>query len=73
MAYQAVHTAVKTGQIRGFFSEAVVTLDAIGRNAKADVLGAARFVSKPTSTGPNQITITLGPHWKRFDIAPRDS
>ena len=70
-AYQAVHTAVKTGQIHGFFSEAVVTLDAIGRKAKAEVLGATRFVSKHASTGPNQITITLGPHWKRFDINPR--
>jgi hypothetical protein len=45
-AYQAVNDAVKTGQIHGFFSEAVVTLDAIGRKAKAEVLGAARFVSE---------------------------
>jgi hypothetical protein len=70
-AYQAVHAAVKAGQIRGFFSEVVVTLDAIGRKAKAEVLGAARFVSETASTGPNQITITLGPHWKRVDIDPR--
>ncbi len=70
-AYQAVHAAVKTGQIRSFFSEAVVTLDAIGRKAKAEVLGAARFVSETASTGPNQITITLGPRWKRVHINPR--
>lgn len=70
-AYQAVQAAVRTGHIRGFFSEALVTLDAIGRKAKADVLGAARFVSETASTGPNQITITLGPHWKRVDIDHR--
>jgi hypothetical protein len=70
-SYQAVHAAVKAGYIRGFFSEAVVTLDAIGRKAKAEVLGAARFVSESTSTGPNQVTITLGPRWKRVDVDPR--
>jgi hypothetical protein len=69
--YQTVHDAVKTGQIRGFFSEAVVTLDAIGRKAKADVLGAARFVSETVSTGSNQITIRLGPRWKDIDLDPR--
>jgi hypothetical protein len=70
-AYQAVHAAVKTGHIRGFFSEVVVTLDAIGRKAKAGVLGAARFVSETTSAGPNEITISLGPRWKLVDIDPR--
>ena len=70
-AYQAVHVAIESGHIRGFFSEAVVTLDAIGRKAKAEVLGAARFVSETTSTGPNQITIALGPRWKHVDIDPR--
>jgi hypothetical protein len=70
-AYAAVHAAVRTGRIRGFFSEAVITLDAIGRKAKAEVLGAARFVSETASTGPNQITITPGPRWNRVDIDPR--
>lgn len=70
-AYLEVHAAVRTGQIRGFFSEVVVTVDAIGRKAKAEVLGAARFVSETTSTGPNNITISLGPRWKRVDIDPQ--
>jgi hypothetical protein len=39
--------------------------------AKAEVLGAARFVSETASTGPNQITIALGPRWKRVDIDHR--
>lgn len=46
-------------------------MDAIGRKTKAEVLGAARFVSETTSTGPNQITISLGPRWKRVDIGPQ--
>jgi hypothetical protein len=70
-AYQAVHMAVKTGLIQGFFSEAVVTLDAIGRKAKAEVLGATRFVSETKSTGPNRITITVGARWKSVSIDPR--
>jgi len=71
VAYQAVHAAVKTGKVFGFFSEVLITLDAIGRKAKAEVLGAARVVSKVATTEPNQITITLGPSWKRFDIDDR--
>lgn len=70
-AYQAVHSAVKAGQIRGFFSEALVTLDAIGRKAKAEVLGAARIVSETSSTGPNQITIKVGPRWKPIILNPQ--
>jgi hypothetical protein len=70
-AYQAVHAAVKMRNIRGYFSEALVTLDAIGRKAKAEVLGASRFASETASTGPNQITITLGPRWKHVDIDHR--
>ena len=70
-SYQIVHDAVKAGQIRGFFSEVVVTLDAVGRKAKAKILGAARFAAETTSTGPHEITITLGPRWKRVDIDSR--
>jgi hypothetical protein len=70
-AYQAINAAVRAGQIRGFFSEVVATLDAIDRKTKAEVLGAARFVSETTSTGPNQITISFGPRWKRVDTNPQ--
>ena len=70
-SYQIVHDAVNAGQIRGFFSEVVVTLDAVGRKAKAKILGAARFAAETTSTGPHEITITLGPRWKRVDIDSR--
>ena len=70
-AYRMVHNALKTGLIRGFFSEAVITLDAIGKKDKAAVLGATRFVSETISTAPNQVTIKFGPCWKRIDIDPR--
>lgn len=39
VAYQTIHDAVQAGRIRGFFSEALVTLDAIGRKCKAEILG----------------------------------
>jgi hypothetical protein len=70
-AYRAAHAAIRDGRVRGFFSEAMVTLDAIGRKDKAEVLGAARFVSETTASGPSGITITIGPRWKRTNINPR--
>jgi hypothetical protein len=70
-AYRAAYAAIRDGRVRGFFSEALVTLDAIGRKDKAEVLGAARFVSDTTAAGPRSITIKIGPRWKRTDINPR--
>jgi hypothetical protein len=43
----------------------------LGRAAKAEVLGAARFVFETASAGPNQITVTLGSGWKHVDIDHR--
>ena len=68
-AYQAVKGAVKSGQIRGFFSEMVVTLDAIQRKAKAEFLGAAGIASETTSSRPDHIRIAVGPRWPRIEIS----
>ncbi len=44
-ACQVVHEALRSGRIRGFFSEAVVALDALGRDDKVDIVGGARIES----------------------------
>lgn len=67
----AVKAAVVDGRIRGFFGEAVVALDALGGSEKVDALGATRIVSETTSTGPNQITISIGPRWRCPAINPQ--
>jgi hypothetical protein len=56
--------------MRGFFSEAVVALDALGRKDKVYVVGSARLESETRSTGPNAITISIGSRWDRTPISP---
>jgi hypothetical protein len=63
--YCAIHAAVKRGSVRAFFSEAVVAIDAIARADKVETIGAARIISQATSTGANQITVSIGPRWQR--------
>jgi len=70
-ACQVVHEALRSGRIRGFFSEAVVALDALGREDKVDVVGGARIESETRSTGPNAVTISIGPRWDRTPINPQ--
>jgi len=70
-ACQVVHEALRSGRIRGFFSEAVVALDALGRDDKVDVVGGARIKRETRSTGPNAITISIGARWDRTPISPR--
>ena len=70
-AIQRVRAALNDGRIRGFFSEATVTLDSIGRKEKSAVLGASRFEIKTASTSPSNIAISIGPSWKRTDMHPR--
>ena len=69
--YRRVRIALGDGRLRGYFSEAVITLDAIGRKDKADVLGRARLVSETGATGPRAITIAIGPRWENVQIDAR--
>lgn len=66
-----VHGALRAGQIRGYFGEAVVALDALGRQDKVDVVGGARMESQTYATGPSAITISIGPRWPRTPVDQR--
>jgi hypothetical protein len=71
--YVAVHEAVKSGRIRGYFSEAVIALDALyaprksnklaRRKDKVDIVGGTRFVTEAHATGPRTIEINIGARW----------
>jgi hypothetical protein len=62
-AYHAINAAIKDGRIRGFFSEAVVALDAYEKDIKVTLLESARFRSEALSTGNRNITIQIGAQW----------
>jgi len=63
-AHLYIHDALKTGQIKGYFSEAVAALDLLGKEDKVSMVGKARVVSETTAitTGP-AISISVGTRW----------
>ena len=54
-----------------FSSEAVVALDALGREDKIDVVGGARIESETWSKGPRAVTISIAARWDRTPIHPQ--
>jgi hypothetical protein len=64
----AVHEALKSGHITGYFSEAVVTLDVLGKEDKVAVVGGARIESESSSKGPSTFTISIGTRWPKTGI-----
>lgn len=68
-----VAAAIRAGRIRGFFSETVITLEGIKSVDRADVLGRTRMVSDASSTGKNNITLTVGVRHARNPLDPRTS
>ncbi|MEI9992653.1 MAG: hypothetical protein WDM86_21800 [Rhizomicrobium sp.] len=68
-----VAAAMRAGRVRGFFSETVITLEGIKNVDRADVLGSARVVSDASSTGKNNVTLTVGIRHVRNPLDPRSS
>ncbi len=68
-----VAAAMRVGRIRGFFSETVIALEGIKNVDRADVLGRTRMVSDASSTGKNNITLTVGVRHTRNPLDPRSS
>jgi hypothetical protein len=62
-AYQEIRASLEDGRIRGFFSEALVGLDAYRKEEKVEFLGNARFRSEALTTGPASIGISVGAQW----------
>jgi hypothetical protein len=62
-----VHEALKTGRIRGYFSEAVAALDLLGRDDKVEMVGKARVASEATTlfAGPAMFSISVGTRWSK--------
>jgi hypothetical protein len=60
-----VHHALETGTIKGYFSEAVVALDLLGKDDKVEMVGKARTVSETSAaaTRPAMFAISVGTRW----------
>jgi hypothetical protein len=59
-AAEVVRDAIANARISGFFSETLVTLEAIEGKKRAGTLGQTRIVSQSAETGKNQIQLTIG-------------
>jgi hypothetical protein len=64
-AFVAVHEALKSGRVRGYFGDSILTLDSLGREDKVNVIGSASIESRADSTGPYTLTLTIGARWNR--------
>src|SRR5882757_8760654 len=69
----AVRIAIKAGQIQGFFSETLVTLEGVEKKDRVNVLGKTRVVSGSSSSGQNQISLSVGFQHFRNDLNSRFS
>lgn len=68
-----VRDAIEVGDIQGFFSETLITLEGIQKKDRARVLGSSRLVSSSSSESRNKITITLAFQQDREPLPPEFS
>jgi hypothetical protein len=66
----AINAALKSGRINGYFSEAMISLDALTKNDKVDVVGSSRIMcrSYALNTPPLSVTIFIGRQSERREI-----
>jgi hypothetical protein len=57
--FQKVHEALKTGRLRGYFSQTLVTLEGIEKKDRPEVFGSTRLETQSSSTGKNTINLTI--------------
>src|SRR5580658_2287073 len=56
----AVKRSIQAGEIQGFFSETLVTLEGMQRADRRRVLSPTEIAGKATQTGKNTISIKVG-------------
>jgi RecB family exonuclease len=71
--YIRVHDALAAGTLKGYFSETLVTLEAIENKDRIDVLGSTRIDSETRATGENTISISLSVKQDRKPLPPEFS
>jgi len=71
--YYKLHEALRTGRIRGYFSETLITLEGIQNKDRPQVLGSTRLESHTSSTGPNNITLNFTVKQDRKPLHPEIS
>jgi hypothetical protein len=60
-AFLAVHKALKRGDLLGFISETIITLEGIGRNERAPVFGTTAVRRRTNQVSDDTFEITLTP------------
>jgi len=58
-SFSKVHEALKTGRLRGYFSDTLVTLEGIENEDRVDVFGSTRLESSSSSASKNAINMTI--------------
>ncbi len=71
--YIRVRDALSAGTLKGYFSETVVTLEAVENKDRIDVLGSTRIESETRATGENTISISLRVKQDRKPLPPEFS
>jgi hypothetical protein len=71
--YIKVHDLLAAGTLKGYFSETLVTLEAIENKDRIDVLGSTRIDSETRATGENTISISLSVKQDRKPLPPEFS
>ena len=69
-AYLKVHRALRTGAIKGYFSQTLITLEGVQNDDRVDVLGSTRLETRSYSTGPNAISLSIGVRQDQRPIHP---
>ena len=68
-----VRAAIQAGDIQGFFSETLITLEGIENKDRPEILGKTRVVTETSSPSKNTINITVGVRHFRKPLHPRFS
>jgi len=66
-----VREAIKSGLIRPFYSETLVTLEGVQARQRRDILSKTRVVSSFSSTSEQEIKITIGVEHPRPPLHPK--
>jgi hypothetical protein len=70
---RAINSAIKVGQVRGFFSETLITIEGIPKKERTETLGKNRVVTSASTTSKNTITLSIGFQHPPNELPPKSS
>jgi hypothetical protein len=73
LEYIKIRDSLAAGSLRGYFSETLVTLEAIENKDRIGVLGSTRLETQTRATGENTITVSISVQQNRKPLPPEFS